>query len=146
MSDWYNDKKLSVLLGPPHGPTLDQAQTFLAHPGYATDEVFSFSLIRFEGDRGAEEYFERYWLKARPLLSQFGAEWLWAGRVNQAINAGPGEHWDFATLGRYPSRQAIVRLVIHDEWRSFHGSRNSGLAASLVLVAESLGDFEVPTG
>ena len=105
------------------------------------------NLLRFrdEADYGPDsphapcsgrEAFQRYAQVLGPQLAQRGAESIWSGVVLSSLIAPEDEHWDYATLIRYPSIDALLDLSRAEEYLAAAAHRTAALLDSRLIVSK----------
>lgn len=104
--------------------------------------VVMVNLLRFreralppdDGLTGREAY-ERYGAGVRDLLARYGAEVLWAGRVDSWVIGSSEEAFDAIALVRYPSRRAFLDMVADPAMAEISSHRAAGLAGQWLIAA-----------
>jgi len=85
-------------------------------------------LLRF--NEGGRDRYLQYSLAAQPVLTQMGAQVLYAGECTEALI---GDRWDALVLVRYPSRAAYLGLLADPAFQSIAHLRRAALREAVML-------------
>jgi len=79
---------------------------------------------------GADAAYRRYADAVGPLLLRVGAEVVYAGEARGTLIGD--EPWDLAVVMRYPSREALARLIRDPEFAATAPLRHAALEAGIL--------------
>ena len=72
-------------------------------------------------------------------LAKVGAEPVIAGSINRLILGEVEELWDVAAIARYPSKQAMLEMIMDEEYQQSEKHRAAGLAGQLnIEITETI--------
>jgi uncharacterized protein (DUF1330 family) len=106
--------------------TPDALERFLAEGGRGP--VVLVNLVRLRP--GGEAAYERYASAVAPLLSDVGAEPIFAGAAAGMLIGE--ERWDLAAVVRYPDAEALARLVRDPRFEATRELRHEALEDGLL--------------
>lgn len=92
------------------------------------EPVVLVNLVRLRP--GADAAYRRYADSVGPLLARVGAELVYAGEARGMLIGD--ERWDLAVVMRYPSRDALARLVRDPEFIGTTPLRHAALEAGIL--------------
>lgn len=114
-------------------PNADQFKAFARRAGEGP--VVMLNLLKFKADGGAESY-ARYAREVQPLLERVGARATYMGRGAELLIGRPDEDWDAVLLVQYPTRQALLDMVMSDDYRAIQHFRDDALVRSVLLATD----------
>ena len=79
---------------------------------------------------GAEAY-AIYGAAVTKIVEGLGGEMRFFGHVQRLMLGEVEELWDQVALAKYPSRQAMVDMMMSEEYNAIHMHRDAGLAGQL---------------
>jgi len=127
-------------------PSVTQMASFAA--GGSDTPVLMLNLLKFK-DRAEYEDSrdnnlsgrEAYLIYAEEVinhLAKVGAEPVIAGSINRLILGEVEELWDVAAIVRYPSKQAMLKMIMDKDYQESEKHRAAGLAGQLnIEIAET---------
>ena len=93
--------------------------------------VVMLNLLRFKED-GRESYARYAEALEQTFLPRYGAEVVYAGDGSTTLVAEQGQEWDAVLLVRYPSREAISRMVADPEYQEVTQLRSDALEEAVL--------------
>lgn len=99
--------------------------------GEGDGPVVLVNVVRLRPD--GHDAYERYREIVGPILQRVGAELVYAGGAAGAPLIG-GERWDLVAVVRYPSREAVARLVRDPAFEEAAPLRHAALEAGTLHV------------
>lgn len=79
---------------------------------------------------GAEAY-AIYGGEVSKILVGLGGEMLFFGQVERLMLGEVEDLWEQVAIAKYPSRKAMLDMIVSDEYRAIEVHRNAGLAGQL---------------
>ena len=79
---------------------------------------------------GAEAY-AIYGAAVTKIVEGLGGEMRFFGHVQRLMLGEVEELWDQVAIAKYPSRQAMVDMMMSEEYNAIHMHRDAGLAGQL---------------
>ena len=64
-------------------------------------------------------------------LKKVGAEWVYSGDVTRLMLGNIEELWDMVAIARYPSKKAMLDMIMSPEYIESSIHRTAGLAGQL---------------
>lgn len=124
-------------------PTRADWEAILSCPAEAPIQILNLLLFNDEvrtsqGPRAGMEAYGDYSAAVGPAFARAGGKVLYFGKVNHSFGTVAGTDWHAGILTRYPTPLALARFWLDDEFVAAHVHRESGVAASRVLVMSSL--------
>ena len=120
-------------------PNQDQMEGFLE--GDIETPIAMLNLLKFkekaEYEDGREtnltgkEAYGIYGNEVQEHLAKVGAETIFAGAVNRLMLGEVEDLWDTAVIARYPSRKAMLEMIIDSEYQESEKHRSAGLLGQL---------------
>ena len=120
-------------------PNQDQMEGFLE--GDIETPIAMLNLLKFkekaEYEDGREtnltgkEAYSIYGSEVQEHLAKVGAETIFAGAVNRLMLGEVEELWDWVAIAEYPSRKAMLEMVMDSEYQKSEEHRSAGLAGQL---------------
>lgn len=128
-------------------PTAGSFSAFLKqkHEG----PVNMLNLLRFreraaysDGDRGlsGRDAYASYSAGAKPFLAETGAEILWNAIGLHGLIGPQNEVWDAGFIVRYPSKEAFVSMIMHDDYQAITHHRTAALENSRLYAFGELNE------
>jgi len=120
-------------------PNQDQMEGFLE--GDIETPIAMLNLLKFkekaEYEDGREtnltgkEAYSIYGNEVQEHLAKVGAETIFAGAVNRLMLGEVVDLWDTAVIARYPSRKAMLEMIMDSEYQESEKHRSAGLLGQL---------------
>tara|TARA_B100001765_G_C19502054_1_gene340017 strand:+ start:1483 stop:1896 length:414 start_codon:yes stop_codon:yes gene_type:complete len=120
-------------------PNQDQMEGFLE--GDIETPIAMLNLLKFkekaEYEDGREtnltgkEAYSIYGNEVQEHLAKVGAETIFAGAVNRLMLGEVEDLWDTAVIARYPSRKAMLEMIMDSEYQESEKHRSAGLLGQL---------------
>ena len=120
-------------------PNQDQMEGFLE--GDIETPIAMLNLLKFkekaEYEDGREtnltgkEAYGIYGNEVQEHLAKVGAETIFAGAVNRLMLGEVEDLWDTAVIARYPSRKAMLEMIMDSEYQESEKHRSAGLLGQL---------------
>jgi uncharacterized protein (DUF1330 family) len=120
-------------------PNQDQMEGFLE--GDIETPIAMLNLLKFkekaEYEDGREtnltgkEAYSIYGDEVQEHLAKVGAETIFAGAVNRLMLGKVEDLWDTAVIARYPSRKAMLEMIMDSEYQESEKHRSAGLLGQL---------------
>lgn len=79
---------------------------------------------------GAEAY-ARYGAAVTEIIGHFGGEVVFNGAVSRLMLGEVEDLWDSVAIAKYPSRQAMLDMMLSPEYQAIHHHRAAGLEGQL---------------
>ncbi len=129
-------------------PNAEQMKGF-QEPG-PDGPIYMLNLLKFkeraEYEDGREvnltgrEAYDIYGAGVAPLLVKHGGGPMFVGEVERLMLGEVEELWDQVAIAQYPSRQAMLDMMMSPEYQEIHVHRTAGLAGQLnIEVTEGVG-------
>lgn len=112
-------------------PNPDQMEAFLARKD--DGPVVMLNLLKFKPDGGAERYAE-YGAAVGPLLAKVEGKPVYAGNGSELLIGT--EDWDMVLMVQYPSRGAMLDMIMSDEYRAVQHLRDEAIVRSVLLATD----------
>ena len=120
-------------------PTKEQMDGFLE--GDDNSPISMVNLLKFKDKAeyedgrdtnltGAEAY-AIYGKEVVKHLKKVGAEWVYSGDVTRLMLGNIEELWDMVAIARYPSKKAMLDMIMSPEYIESSIHRTAGLAGQL---------------
>ena len=120
-------------------PTKEQMDGFLE--GDDNSPISMVNLLKFKDKAeykdgretnltGAEAY-SIYSKEVVKHLKKVGAEWVYSGDVTRLMLGNIEELWDMVAIARYPSKKAMLDMIMSPEYIESSIHRTAGLAGQL---------------
>ena len=122
----------------PHAevPNADQFQAFAGRAG--DGPVTMLNLLKFKPDGGAEGY-TRYGEAVAPLLEKVGGRAVYMGQGAELLIGAEDAAWDLVLLVEYPTRQAMLDMVMSEDYRAVQHLRDDAIVRSVLLATDPPG-------
>jgi len=78
-----------------------------------------------------KEAYGIYGNEVQEHLAKVGAETIFAGAVNRLMLGEVEDLWDTAVIARYPSRKAMLEMIMDSEYQESEKHRSAGLLGQL---------------
>ena len=65
------------------------------------------------------------------LITKYGGEFIFAGKVNRLMLGEVEEMWDSVAIAKYPNRKAMFEMTMDPEYQKIHIHRDAGLKGQL---------------
>ena len=78
-----------------------------------------------------KEAYSIYGDEVQEHLAKVGAETIFAGAVNRLMLGEVEDLWDTAVIARYPSRKAMLEMIMDSEYQESEKHRSAGLLGQL---------------
>ena len=101
------------------------------------ESIVMLNLLRFQPNGGRERYLQ-YVMKARAIVSRYGAEIIYAGDGQSPLAAEAGQSWDAVALIRYPNRQAFAEMINDADYSVLDHLRISALVEAVLQPVQTL--------
>lgn len=82
-------------------------------------------------DLSGREAYDRYAREVVKLLRAVGGSVVFSGDVSFLTLGRADELWDEVALAEYPSRDALMKMSMSEEWRAISVHREAGLEGQL---------------
>jgi uncharacterized protein (DUF1330 family) len=123
-------------------PSDEQARSFFANAGTDKDgPVVMVNLLKFheraaypdgrDADISGQEAYMRYGIEVSKLLTKVGGRMVFAAVIDGLMLGKCEELWDQIALVEYPSRAALMEMVMSSEYHAIEFHREAGLAGQL---------------
>lgn len=84
-----------------------------------------------DADLSGREAYLRYAAAVQACLAAVGGRALYAGAVTELLLGEVDELWDMVALAEYPSRAAMMAMVMSPDYQAIEVHRHAGLAGQL---------------
>ena len=78
-----------------------------------------------------EEAYAIYAMEVQEHLKKFGGELIFGGQVNRLMLGEVEDLWDSVAIARYPSRKAMLEMIMDPEYQKSEMHRSAGLLGQL---------------
>ena len=78
-----------------------------------------------------EEAYAIYAMEVREHLQKVGGELIFGGQVNRLMLGEVEDLWDSVAIARYPSRKAMLEMIMDPEYQKSEMHRSAGLLGQL---------------
>ncbi|PKP78915.1 MAG: DUF1330 domain-containing protein [Alphaproteobacteria bacterium HGW-Alphaproteobacteria-3] len=123
-------------------PSDEQIKSFFANAGTDQDgPVVMVNLLKFheraaypdgrDADISGQEAYMRYGIEVSKLLTKVGGRMVFAAVIDGLMLGKCEELWDQIALVEYPSRAALMEMVMSSEYHAIEFHREAGLAGQL---------------
>ena len=130
-------------------PNEQQMQGFLE--GDTESPIEMVNLLKFkdkaeyedgrETNLTGEEAYLIYGQEVQGHLKKVGAEPIFSGRVERLMLGEVGELWDVIAIAKYPSRKAMMEMIMDADYRESEKHRAAGLKGQLNIETKT-GEFD----
>lgn len=128
-------------------PNTQQMQGFTEDP--QTGPIYMVNLLKFrdkaaypdgrDPELSGREAFQRYSVAVSQLLDGLGGGIVFSAEVSRLMLGEVEELWDQVAIAHYPTRQAMLDMMLSEEYQAIHVHRDAGLAGQLNI--ETLNAF-----
>ena len=84
-----------------------------------------------ETNRTGKEAYSIYGQEVIEHLEKVGAKLIFQGRVNRLMLGEVEELWDSVALAKYPSRKAMLEMMLDSDYQKSEEHRSAGLEGQL---------------
>ena len=130
-------------------PNDEQMKGFME--GDIDTPVYMVNLLKFrdkaeyedgrETNLTGEEAYLIYGQEVQEHLKKVGAEPIFSGRVERLMLGEVGELWDVIAIAKYPSRKAMMEMIMDADYRESEKHRAAGLKGQLNIETKT-GEFD----
>ena len=85
---------------------------------------------------GAEAYLI-YGQEVQNHLKKVGGEAIFSGRVERLMLGEVGELWDIVAIAKYPSRKAMIEMIMDADYQESEKHRSAGLKGQLNIETKT---------
>ena len=120
-------------------PSEEQINGFLEDPNVGPISMVNLLKYKDKADYtdgrdvnlSGKEAYMLYATEVINLISKYGGEFIFAGKVNRLMLGEVDEMWDEIAIAKYPSRKAMFEMTMDPEYQKIHIHRDAGLAGQL---------------
>mgnify|MGYP001338183373 FL=1 len=120
-------------------PTEEQINGFLEDPNIGPISMVNLLKYKDKADYtdgrdvnlSGKEAYMLYANKVINLITKYGGEFIFAGKVNRLMLGEVDEMWDEIAIAKYPSRKAMFEMTMDPEYQKIHIHRDAGLKGQL---------------
>ena len=130
-------------------PNDEQMKGFME--GDIDTPIYMVNLLKFkdkaeyedgrETNLTGEEAYSIYGQEVQEHLKKVGAELIFSGRVERMMLGEVGELWDVIAIAKYPSRKAMMEMIMDADYRESEKHRAAGLKGQLNIETKT-GEFD----
>ena len=130
-------------------PNDEQMKGFME--GDIDTPIFMVNLLKFrdkaeyedgrETNLTGQEAYLIYGQEVQKHLKKVGAEPIFSGRVERLMLGEVGELWDVIAIAKYPSRKAMMEMIMDADYRESEKHRAAGLKGQLNIETKA-GEFD----
>ena len=120
-------------------PNKDQMDGFLE--GEIDTPIAMVNLLKFkekakyedgrDTELSGEEAYAIYAMEVQEHLQKVGGEIIFGGQVNRLMLGEVEDLWDSVAIARYPSRKAMLEMIMDPEYQKSEMHRSAGLLGQL---------------
>jgi len=120
-------------------PNAEQLQGF-SEPG-PQGPIYMLNLLKFkekaeyadgrETDLSGAEAYAIYGAAVGKILAKLGGGGMFSAGVERLMLGEVEELWDTVAIATYPNRQAMLDMMMSEEYQAIHHHREAGLAGQL---------------
>ena len=126
-------------------PTDEQMKGFFE--GDIDTPIYMVNLLKFKDKAeyedgretnltGAEAYLI-YGQEVQDHLKKVGGEAIFSGRVERLMLGEVGELWDIVAIAKYPSRKAMIEMIMDADYQESEKHRSAGLKGQLNIETKT---------
>ncbi|MBJ65495.1 MAG: DUF1330 domain-containing protein [Rhodobiaceae bacterium] len=126
-------------------PTDEQMKGFFE--GDVDTPIYMVNLLKFKDKAeyedgretnltGAEAYLI-YGQEVQDHLKKVGGEAIFSGRVERLMLGEVGELWDIVAIAKYPSRKAMIEMIMDADYQESEKHRSAGLKGQLNIETKT---------
>ena len=120
-------------------PTEEQINGFLEDPNVGPISMVNLLKYKDKADYtdgrdvnlSGKEAYMLYATEVINLITKYGGEFIFAGKVNRLMLGEVDEMWDEIAIAKYPSRKAMFEMTMDPEYQKIHIHRDAGLKGQL---------------
>ena len=120
-------------------PSEEQLNGFLENPDLGPISMVNLLKYKDKADYtdgrdvnlSGKEAYMLYANKVINLITKYGGEFIFAGKVNRLMLGEVDEMWDEIAIAKYPSRKAMFEMTMDPEYQKIHIHRDAGLKGQL---------------
>ena len=90
-----------------------------------------------ETDLSGEEAYSIYGLEVTEHLKKVGGEPIFFGKVERLMLGEVEELWDMVAIARYPSRKAMLKMILDPDYIESAKHRSAGLKGQLNIETKT---------
>ncbi len=130
-------------------PNDEQMKGFME--GDIDTPIYMVNLLKFrdkaeyedarETNLTGQEAYLIYGQEVQKHLKKVGAEPIFSGRVERLMLGEVGELWDVIAIAKYPSRKAMMEMIMDADYRESEKHRAAGLKGQLNIETKA-GEFD----
>ena len=120
-------------------PTKEQMEGFLE--GDTDTPIAMVNLLKFkkkaeyedgrDTQMSGKEAYQIYAIEVQEHLKKVGAEMVFGGAVSRLMLGEVEDLWDSIAIARYPSRKAMLEMMMSSEYQESEKHRSAGLEGQL---------------
>ena len=120
-------------------PSEEQINGFLEDPNIGPISMVNLLKYKDKADYAdgrdvnlsGKEAYMLYANEVISLITKYGGEFIFAGKVNRLMLGEVDEMWDEIAIAKYPSRKAMFEMTMDPEYQKIHIHRDAGLKGQL---------------
>ena len=120
-------------------PSEEQINGFLEDPNVGPISMVNLLKYKDKADYtdgrdvnlSGKEAYMLYATEVVNLITKYGGEFIFAGKVNRLMLGEVDEMWDEIAIAKYPSRKAMFEMTMDPEYQKIHIHRDAGLKGQL---------------
>ena len=120
-------------------PSEEQINGFLEDPNIGPISMVNLLKYKDKADYAdgrdvnlsGKEAYMLYATEVINLITKYGGEFIFAGKVNRLMLGEVDEMWDEIAIAKYPSRKAMFEMTMDPEYQKIHIHRDAGLKGQL---------------
>ena len=130
-------------------PNDEQMKGFME--GDIDTPIYMVNLLKFkdkaeyedgrETNLTGEEAYSIYGLEVQEHLKKVDAELIFSGKVERMMLGEVGELWDVIAIAKYPSRKAMMEMIMDADYQESEKHRAAGLKGQLNIETKT-GEFD----
>ena len=130
-------------------PNDEQMKGFME--GDIDTPIYMVNLLKFkdkaeyedgrETNLTGEEAYSIYGLEVQEHLKKVDAELIFSGKVERIMLGEVGELWDVIAIAKYPSRKAMMEMIMDTDYQESEKHRAAGLKGQLNIETKT-GEFD----
>ena len=130
-------------------PNDEQMKGFME--GDIDTPIYMVNLLKFkdkaeyevgrETNLTGEEAYSIYGLEVQEHLKKVDAELIFSGKVERLMLGEVGELWDVIAIAKYPSRKAMMEMIMDADYQESEKHRAAGLKGQLNIETKT-GEFD----
>ena len=131
-------------------PNDEQMKGFME--GDIDTPIYMVNLLKFkdkaeyedgrETNLTGEEAYSIYGLEVQEHLKKVDAELIFSGKVERLMLGEVGELWDVIAIAKYPSRKAMMEMIMDADYQESEKHRAAGLKGQLNIETKT-GEFDL---